>query len=323
MKLVRGLTMAVALVAISASSAMATFTTTPGGTQNSAGPVGNASNSTWSENYAGAEFFPVSATVVGTLTDAGIGTWAREAVFRICNPNSCFNMPTSALTTTQGGFGSLDINATTPISLTGTSIGLWTFEAFETFDDGAGIDATWTNLSITINAGPPPPPPPPAFSGNFTGTPNVLTPNNKAFGTTIWDHNNPQPGLTDGAGELATTGRYTGFAWDLVGNEVGYRIDHAGGPLDLSLTGLSTDLDLVLLDSTGIPTNTVAVSQGFSGSASESISLGFLAAGTYYAVVDTFGSGNAGSDYSLTYIPEPGTICLLALGVVGLIRRRR
>ena len=327
MKLVKGMTMAAALIAISASSAMAGFSVFQAGPINSAtprviGPGGaGVNNSTFTHNYAGPEFTPGSVRVTGELTDAGVGTWASEARFEVCNPSVCIT--TNAATATQAFAGTINIGPTvvyTGAGLTGTSIGVWTFEAFESFNDGGNaIDSFWTNLTIEILDATPPPP---AFSGNFTGTPNALTPNNKVLGTTIWDHQNPQPGLTDGAGELALGTRYFGSSFDQLGNEVGYLTNHAGGDLSLSLTGLTTDLDLILLDASGTPAGALARSEN-GGTTSENILLPGAAPGVYYAVVDTFGAANIGSSYSLTYVPEPGTICLLALGVVGLIRRRR
>ncbi len=187
--------------------------------------------------------------------------------------------------------------------------------------NGTGDLIDWDNITVTLIAGNIPTPPP-AFSGDFTGTPNTLAMGVPTTGTTIWDEDNPQPGLTDGAGESANGTEYVVpagyFSYTEVGNEVGYRIEHAGGPFTLDLTGLATDLDLYLLDSTGLPANGLASSTSTSD---EQIDLADLAAGTYYAAVDGYGSNNPGSDFTILYTPEPASLLLLVLG--GLAIRRR
>lgn len=333
MNLARKMTMVASLIAISAGSAMAGFATpsVSGITSNSARGVGagvvGTGNGTVVYNHAGPEFTPGIINVTGTLVSVDAGTWSSEARIEVCNPSVCIF--SGALPGTTGAtFTTLNINANLNSGglLTGTSIGNWTFEFFESYNDPGNPDARWDNLTITVQDSVPPPPPPPSFASvgnNFTSTPNSLTLGNKAFGTTIWDNNNPQPGLTDGAGELANNTRYNGSAFDQVGNEVGYQIIHGGGDLFVDLLGIASDLDLILLDSTGIPlTGTLDASEN-GGTTAEHVELLGAAAGTYYAVVDTFGSTNTGSAYSITYTPEPATLTLLAFGVVGLIRRRR
>jgi hypothetical protein len=333
MKMVNRLTLAAALVAISAGSAMAGFNVTPGGTQDSVIAVGagagasGAGNAVFTHNHAGADFIPGDITITGTLTEVNTGTWGNEARFEICSPTVC--RLTGALTATGNFTGSLAINAlVTQASMSGLNygntgnVGVWTFEAFESYND-SGIDARWSNLSITIGDGTPPPPPPPAFSGSFVGTPNTLTHSNKAFGTTIWDHLNPQPGLTDGGGEGLNIYSTQNFP-PTAGNEVAYAINHAGGDLILSLTGIAVgaDLDLYFIDSTGTPAGLLGDLE-FGGNVNELVTVPFLPAGTYYAVVDTFAPTATGSPFSLTYTPEPATFMLLALGAFGLSRRCR
>jgi hypothetical protein len=166
----------------------------------------------------------------------------------------------------------------------------------------------------------------PAFLGDFTGTPNVLTYGVAQNATTIFVQANPQPGISDGAGEgsFPYVDAYAPFGTTFteLGNEVGFRINHTGGDLLLSLTGLTSDLDLLLIDSSGLTSQVINPGPGFGGTLSESIVESGLAAGTYYAVVDTFGAVNTGSNFTIQYTPEPATLVLLGLGGLAMARRR-
>lgn len=306
------------------SAAMAQFTALNAGPLDSNGPAGDALNGMFTFNYAGPAFSPLSIDFSGDLTEVNTATWASEARWRITNPAGAF--ADFQVSLTNGYTGTLNIATQllpiAPFNNAADSVGMWTFQAFESFDDASDLlpDSSWSNISFAFNATGPMPVP--TFNNDFTTTPNVLTNGVTVAGTTIWDDQNPQPGLTDGGGEFANFGRYGTFGWDLVGNEVAYRIDHGGGDLQLDLTDLTADLDMVLVDASGTTAGVIAESQGFAGTSAESILLAGAAPGTYYAVVDTFGSG-AGGDYNLTYIPAPGAIALMGLGGLVATRRRR
>jgi hypothetical protein len=143
----------------------------------------------------------------------------------------------------------------------------------------------------------------PIFPGNFTGTPNTLTNNIAVNGTTVIDSDGSQPGFSDGAGENGPPSTlYAGVPFLEPGDEVAYKINHPGGALKLTLTGLTSDVDLMLINSTGTPAGTIASSVLF-GTANEKI-ITNAAAGTYYAVVDTgVVSGYAvyGSPFTIRY----------------------
>ncbi len=142
----------------------------------------------------------------------------------------------------------------------------------------------------------------PTFTGNFLSTPNLLYSDVAAVGTTFFNAGSPQPGISDGSGEGAFI--YAGSIFTQVGNEVGYKILHAGGNLRVTLSGLATDCDLLLLGAAGTPASTLQRSET-GGVANETVFISNAAAGTYYAVVDTFGSANTGSAYSIKYEAPP------------------
>lgn len=142
----------------------------------------------------------------------------------------------------------------------------------------------------------------PTFTGNFTATPNLLYSDVAVAGTSIYNVGSPQPGISDGAGEGAFV--YAGSSFTQVGNEVGYKILHAGGDLRVTLSGLSTDLDLLLLGAAGTPASTLQRSET-GGVVNETVFIAGAAAGTYYAVVDTFGAANTGSAFSVKYEAPP------------------
>ncbi|MBK8267036.1 MAG: hypothetical protein IPK83_01500 [Planctomycetes bacterium] len=110
MRLAKGMALAAALAMVSASSAMAGFTVTPGGTQNSNANVASgaatagALNSTFTYNHANPDFVPGIVVIEGDLTDGGAsGNWANDARIEICNPTVC--VVTGGLTATQGYTG--------------------------------------------------------------------------------------------------------------------------------------------------------------------------------------------------------------------------
>ncbi len=99
-------------------------------------------------------------------------------------------------------------------------------------------------------------------------------------------------------GKNITTYKYNGqiITNEETGPEVIYQITLAtAGPLNISLSGLTGDLDLFLLNNCN--NNAVVAYSGNSGSYGEVISLGNLPAGTYQIVID--GWSNTISNYNL------------------------
>lgn len=279
------------------------------------------------DNGSGADDYDIrfdqsAPSVVTSYSGAGSGVFRPEGT-----TGSFSTQGFSAIHQTDAfaSLGLLESNAVTSLDFwNGTNAqGTWTLLISDDANGDSGTATYWSlefNNATDPNGPPPPPPPAPAFPGHFTGTPNTLSLGQTVSGTTIWDPENPQPGLTDGAGE-GVGNRYGTFGWDLGGNEVAYRIEHGGGALELYLENLTADLDLALLDSTGTIGGTVATSAGSAGTTAESIVLANLAPGTYYAVVDTF--TEPGSNFTLRYVPAPSAVALMGLGGLVAARRRR
>ncbi len=148
------LTVVVAVVA--AGMAFGQFTATHPGPINSAAPFGNPANGSFTFVYSGPNFTPNVLNFSGQLTSTGAGSWPSEARWRVTNPAGQFaNFQPSNQNTTWTG--TLPISATFPglsTVYTGTSVGTWTFQAFESFDDGGPsvVDAIWNNLSFGFTA---------------------------------------------------------------------------------------------------------------------------------------------------------------------------
>lgn len=299
MRLIKGMMMVAALVAISAGSAFAGFTTSAAGPLTTAGDVGDINNGTINYNHAGPDFIPGTIDISLDATPVNAGTYGSEIAVEICNPSVCAQAQIGTGTTWVGTQNfSVSIPNTGSV-LTGTSIGAWTFEFFETYDD-AGIDASLTNIEIDVQDGGPPP----VLTDFLTGQIGL----GKTFGDTTLGSN-----AMDGVfGSPFAAGSETGPE-DL------YELNWGGGDLflDLDILGLA-DLDLFVYDSAS---PTAPIDYAWTTADPETLSFLGLSAGTYYIRVDGY-QGDAG-EYSLLVTPEPATLALLALGAFGLIRRRR
>jgi hypothetical protein len=106
-----------------------------------------------------------------------------------------------------------------------------------------------------------------------------------------------------------------------------YTLDGPGFiSIDLNSTDFDTYVFLALPDDTIIGENDDCVVDDFTRSCIQNLP---AVAGTYYVGVNTFSSGETG-DYTaqvsftaLTLIPEPSTLVLTGVGIMGLLRRRR
>jgi hypothetical protein len=140
--------MCLAAAALAAPQDSISFTS-----QVSNGTNGSALNQVSQNNLINA--YPVHRVrVTGTLVSGGVNSYASEARILVTPPTGApftlqpFSVP--------GPFGTV----TTPVggyvydlpSIVSSSHGTWTWRFYESFDD-AGIDATWSNISFTLDDG--------------------------------------------------------------------------------------------------------------------------------------------------------------------------
>jgi len=230
-------------------------------------------------------------------------------------------------------------------STSGDPAGVWTFDFYESFDDGGDAlpDATWDNLDINFNEFIPPPPTClgsdklcEEFEGGIPASWGTVD----NLGTSIfgWDTtaDTGRANETGGDGFAANmdsdfyngspnTAPYDGslvtpsFSID-AGNELSFNYRHRnlGSSFEAILhTSGSGDVSLVSLIS----------ASNAGGTAGDVFSLDLSAFAGETATVEFRYAGDSWDWYSqvdnVRVTPEPGTAVLLALGVVGLIRRRR
>ncbi len=190
---------AVLAVAILAAPALAGFTAGPY-SGNSGGLVGSPDNTIVTFNYAGPDFLPVNFIFNGDLTKVLSGSYASEARVNVTAPNGD-NFLSGQLTGITSFTGTIHIGPTTvaaPVWSPGFSaLGNWTFEFYESYDDGPGADSTWANL--TIQGREFVPPPPALYAFNMDTNPGWATQGQWAWGqpTGGGSHNrDPAAGFT-------------------------------------------------------------------------------------------------------------------------------
>ncbi len=139
------------IVAALAGAAHADFTFSPGGVQFSAGPKGSAGNSVILYTYTGPDTVIGSSTFGGGYSALLPASLPGEADWNIRNTR--FAVTSGAdfqMTRTGGGSGTILISSTPGAGMILRSGDVLRFENFESFDDGAGADAAWSDVSWTF-----------------------------------------------------------------------------------------------------------------------------------------------------------------------------
>lgn len=277
-----------------ASSARAGFTVTPGGIQFSDGPKGSAGNTTFLYTYTGPDTVIGSSTFGAGYSALLTGSLPGEACWNV--KNTRFASTSGAdfqMTRTGGGSGTILVSSTPGAGMILRSGDVLKFEAFESFNDGAGADGAWTDLSWTFTDATV------TSLGTFSSVSSIVTSGGAPpFGT------DTKIGLYASDGTLIASNDDFGSA--------------AGG----GLAGLSL----------GAGTYYIAVlpwDAGVAGDIANGVcSPGADASGPYSLAIN--GSTVASSTlathetewYSFT-IPSPSGAMVLGIAAVGLCRRRR
>ncbi|MFH1266033.1 MAG: PEP-CTERM sorting domain-containing protein [Planctomycetota bacterium] len=313
--------LAFGVVALLATTMAQADFTISGLTADSAGPVGDAANTIIPYAFGGPDFTqPWKMTVEGDLTEVLTGTWANEARFRVTAPNaSAWN---SASWIATGDYtGTIHVGPSTQTTtLTGSAVGNWSFEAYESYNDGAGVDQQWTDLSITIFTPPPPEPPVAQNLGDIAG--GAVETGALASGQVKWfvfDFGDlPYLDIATNDSTFDTEiGLYTSTGALVAAND-----DDGFGLWSVLTFGTGSGLELG--DYYNLGGNGIAEGED-----------GPLGPGTYYLALGGYNTtygltgwevlpGTASGDYVVTFyaIPEPASFALLALGCLALIRRR-
>lgn len=140
-------------MALLTGTALAQFTTTNAGPVHSAGDEGDPNNGVFTSTYTGVSSIYSSIHFSGDLTAVIPATWSSEATFGIRQTTALGGLTDLYLTPSDGGTWT----GTLPLSFDANAL-FWfnngaeyRFEALEDYDDGAGADATWTNLEFTFS----------------------------------------------------------------------------------------------------------------------------------------------------------------------------
>lgn len=140
-----------AVAFVSGGIASAQLVVNAAGPIDSSGPAGDAANGIITATYGGPNTIFGTLNFRGDLTAVIPGTWASEARWRIRNTTIGYLNDFQPSTTTSFT-GTINITASRGLVAWANSGDNFSFEAFESFNDGAGPDAQWTNVNFTFNA---------------------------------------------------------------------------------------------------------------------------------------------------------------------------
>lgn len=278
------------VLGFSASYSFADFTVSNAGPLDSVGAIGTAGNGYFTGTYTGATTLFGNISFSGDLTKVISGTYASEARWNISNLNTGFSQSFQPSTTSSYS-GTISVTKDSSALVWANAGDTFGFESYEYFDDGAGPDSTWNNVSFTFSRGPSI-----INIGNYSsGTDFTIDTESSSFDT-----------------ELAL---YTSTG-TLLGNDD----DGGTGTLSLLTPGVLADGDYYIV--AGGYNSTFANGFAFAGNATgnmnvnvngTSVYAGSHPAGTFDVLEFTVGSP----------VPEPASFAVLGLGAVALLRRRK
>lgn len=312
-----------ALASTSSATVIGTASFTNIASMNSLNDAANIS-AVWTGSGAG---MVNAIRVTGNLTDGGLGTYASEARVRVTpgagNSFAAFNLgaTTATQTYTTLPIGPVDFNVPTPFALAAGDVN---FQWYESYNDGAGADQTWDDVSYQFLS-------------------NTITNGGASLGAL------PSDGSTYNHAGSHVAGGLDFFTFSIGG--VSSPSDYLNIRMNFGAEGGMTDTEIALYDSLG---NLVFVNDDIiSGTWSSQFSFGAadplagpavpgvdgatLPAGSYTLVTAGYDTvwgatlgeivpgSNAGTyDLSVTYsVPTPGAMALLGLSGLVAVRRRR
>jgi len=261
------------------------------------GPVGDASNGTYTFTYSGVSAATYnSIRLRGTATSTGAGSWVSELRYRFIGATNLDSGSMSAVHTWSGGLAIDNTQSYSSFSMTNGNS--YSFKLWESFDDGGTgtVDANWSNLQFDF--GGPPPPPASVFAGTYNAGLFDINTFTSSYDTEI--------GLYSSAGALIANNDDTS-----PGLQSQITPTLANGTYYLAVGGYDTTFGAVWSVSGGAANGNMNLSINGGGQS-----------GNHTVDNRTTLAGEV-AWYRFDVIPTPGSLGLLGLGGLVAIRRRR